>query len=158
MARLYKDHFGQYHLTDLGGDIAQAKRNAQFHQDMARIEANASDGIANAVSTGVAGSAGLVIGAGALTYAMVKDKKIRYAVQVIIHLVVTWFLVYAIVFASGIPGADTDSAGNDEWTALFIRSWAIASIASLIWTGVYIRLRTVPKWRRLNELTRETRY
>lgn len=117
-------------LEDARRDLEWQQAKAKFSNDMSNAPADAVRGaVGDMVTIGLVG-AGVGIG-------MAKNKKFRYGVQAFLHLPMAFVVALMTIFML--------NPGEAELSFLW---WAI--VISIVWTGLYVALRTVPKWRRLN--------
>ena len=152
MARIERDGFhGGHKVTGLEGDIAKARKNARFRQDMSRISGDAADSVGDSF-TGAARTTGLgALLGGFFIYRLLRNPRSRYKLQAVGHLFVALFVsgwVLSIVFPP-IASFFIDSTDQDAWKAAQPAYYGITIIIAVVWTAAYVWLRTLPKLRRL---------
>lgn len=145
MARIEYDMFGKPYISGVEQDVADWEQHQQYVEDMATIGNNFNDDMANAVKSSVAGAAATVVGVGALSYGMVKNRAFRYKMQAFLHFPMAFvasflFILYAIMVIS--PEAEASDIN-------FVAALIGALIGGIIWTGLYIHFRTKKKLRAL---------
>ena len=112
---------------EVASAVHQAKEDREFQRRMAELPNQiAKDSVKAVAGTAVVGAA---VGAG-----MFFNEKFKYFVQALLHFPMAFFVVG---FASAVIDHGIDSTD-------LLRN---ALIGSLIWTALYIILRTIPKWR-----------
>jgi hypothetical protein len=156
MARISRDNFhGGYQITGLEDDIAKARANAQFNQDMnpsAEDVMNApGEALVGAVrTTGRAAAGGVGFGV-----RMVRDRRFRYIMQAVLHFPMAFFVVFFFAVSRMPVGTDYSAMAHEEAQAttaqVFGHSALIGLVVAVVWTAAYIVLRTRPKLRRLNQ-------
>ena len=124
---------GGYKVTGVEAAIAEAQRNAKHKADMDRISQSFAD-MPGEIARGTVRDMATI---GLVGIGMARNKKFRYTVQALIHLPIAFMV--SILAAIGINQGELSGAGF---------GWAV--LATVVWTGLYIALRTVPKWRKLN--------
>lgn len=156
MARISRDNFhGGYRVTGLEDDIAKARANAQFNQDMSRIgeqvvKAPGEAFVGAARTTGSIAAGGIGVGV-----RMVRDRRFRYIVQAVLHFPMAFFVVFFFVSTGKFMSIDPSAMAYEEVQAASFQAFGqgalIGLIVAVVWTAVYIVLRTRPKLRRLNQ-------
>ncbi|MEU3017194.1 MULTISPECIES: hypothetical protein [unclassified Nocardiopsis] len=144
MARISRDNFhGGYRVTGLEDDIARARANAQFEQDMSRIAGRVVDAPADAFVGAVRTTGGIAAGGVGVGVRMVRDRRFRYITQAVLHFPMAFFVAFCFVMAYG----------GEQASILqeFGRGVLIGLIVAVVWTAVYVVLRTRPKLRRLHQ-------
>lgn len=156
MARISRDNFhGGYRVTGLEHDIAEARRNAQFEQDMSRI----SGQVVNAPGDALAGAArttgGIAAGGIGVGVRMVRDRRFRYIMQAVLHFPMAFFVVFFFAATRKIASIEYSAMAHEEAQAASAQALGhgalIGLIVAVVWTAVYIVLRTRPKLHRLNQ-------
>ena len=158
MARVYKS-FGQTFVQPTEDEWRKLDRDRQFRVGMGRVSSNLDSNLSNAARSGVGATAAMLVGGGVLTYGAIRSKKIRYVLQAILHLPFSWILAWSVCLYVSLRWLDADSADSgsitmDGFTDTSLKCWIAASVISIVWTALYVCLRTVPKWRRLVALER----
>jgi len=145
MARISRDNFhGGYRITGLEDDIAKARANDQYNQDMSHIAGRMIDAPGDAFVGAVRTTGGIAAGGVGFGVRMVRDRRFRYIMQAVLHFPMAFLL--AFFFAS------TRLPGNvDHSTLAFGQGALIGLVVAVVWTAVYVVLRTRPKLRRLNQ-------
>lgn len=135
MARIERDGFhGGHRVTGLEGDIAKARKNARFRQDVSRIGGDAADSVGDSFT----GAAKTTAAAGGLFGLwLFRKPSRRYKAQAVLHFLFVWFVLDLLVYPALPPGLrDAVGTNGPFWVAL-------------AWTAAYVWLRTLPKLRRL---------
>ena len=151
MAEIYRDMWGKPQVGDLSSDIRRAARDMEFQRGVNQVQEDFQSDMARhfkqqAAILGVAGLVGSVFairGVGRL----VKDKAHRYRVQVKLHYPV------AVVASAYILGLLADRVGRLVGAGWFdahrmpvtLGLMALGAALGIVWTKIYIALRTEPK-------------
>jgi hypothetical protein len=154
MAREWTGWFGDRHIELSQDDMDTINRNRQFTQDMNNVGANVQSEMGGALASGVAGTAALVVGTGALTYGAIKSKRIRYVVQAVLHLPMSWMIAWGVCLLAsmgpmGLLSGDVSGISDEQMVTWIVVCWALASVISIVWTAIYVKVRTLTKWRAL---------
>jgi hypothetical protein len=156
MARISRDNFhGGYRITGLEHDIAQARKNAQFEEDMSRISGQFVNAPADAFVGAVRATGNIAAGGIGIGARMVRDLRFRYIMQAVLHFPMAFFVVFFLVFTSKATNIDYSAIAPGETQStmaqVFGQSALVGLIVAVVWTAAYIVLRTRPKLRRLNQ-------
>ncbi|QVJ01371.1 hypothetical protein KGD82_25430 [Nocardiopsis eucommiae] len=156
MARISRDNFhGGYRITGLEHDIARARANAQYDQDMSDIGGRVVNAPVDAFVGAVRTTGGIAAGGVGFGVRMVRDLRFRYIMQAVLHFPMAFILVF--FFASSRMSGNVDHSAMSDQEALTATSQAfgqgalIGLVVAVVWTAAYIVLRTRPKLRRLNQ-------
>ncbi|MGO3655986.1 MAG: hypothetical protein ACTJFS_01425 [Micrococcaceae bacterium] len=111
------------------------RQEQRFQRSMQQAQHDMTTGPGNQVARDLGTTT--AVGAG-----MVASKRFRYIIQVPLHFIMGYFVCligFIMLAAYGI--IEMDGA---------LEPLAYPFFASLVWTGIYVALRTIPKWRALN--------
>lgn len=163
MARISRDNFhGGYRITGLEDDIAKARADAQFNADMRHIGDQVMDAPRDAFVGAVRTTAGVAAGGVGFGVRMVRDRRFRYLMQAVLHFPMAFFVVFFLALSRMPMGTDYSSMGGEEarmaTSQAFGQSALIGLIVAVLWTALYIVLRTRPKLRRLNQQQYQQQY
>lgn len=155
MARISRDNFhGGYRITGLEEDIARARANAQFNRDMSEIAGRVEAAPAESFKYAVRTTGGIAAGGIGIGVRMVRDRRFRYIMQAVLHFPMAFFVVFFFVSTRKAMSIDS-TMGHEEAQAASLQAFGqgalIGLIVAVVWTAVYIILRTRPKLRRLNQ-------
>lgn len=109
-------------------ELQDYRQDQRLQRSMQKAQYDMTTGLGNGVARDLGTTA--AVGAG-----MIFSKRFRYIVQVPLH-----FFMGVCVVAFGLA-----CVGVSGFTVL-----VLALVISFVWTGIYVALRTVPKWRALN--------
>ncbi|WP_431871525.1 hypothetical protein [Nocardiopsis eucommiae] len=138
MARISRDNFhGGYRVTGLEHDIARARANAQYEQDMSDIGGRVVNAPGDAFVGAVRTTGGIAAGGVGFGVRMVRDLRFRYIMQAVLHFPMAFIVVLFLA--------------NTRMSLAFGQGALVALAVAVVWTAVYIVLRTRPKLRRLNQ-------
>lgn len=152
MAWLKKDHWnGGYTVHGVGEDILKAQKEQQFRDGMGQVLPQFQQNVANDAASSVRATAGILAGGVGIGVGMAKSRAFRYRVQVILHFLMGFMLIAGIAAGMMLPGlmADNPNAGPEVHLALAGKCLLIGLIGSAVWTGIYVKFRTIPKLRAL---------
>lgn len=144
MARISRDNFhGGYQITGLEDDIARARANAQFEEDMGRITGRMMNAPGESFVYAARTTGRMAVGGVGIGVRMVRDLRFRYIMQAVLHFPMAFFMV--LFFAMSYGGVEATSLQG------FGQGVLIGLIGAVLWTAVYIILRTRPKLRRMHQ-------
>lgn len=141
MARFDRDRYhGGWKVSGLDRDIEKARRNQKFSRDMGDISSRATGSIAGqaAKTTG-----GVLLGGAAVGLGMIANFRFRYLVQVVLHLIMAFVVVYVAAMIFG--ASETTGLSNEEFRQWVGSKVMVGVIGSAIWTAIYVIFRTIPK-------------
>ncbi len=137
MARISRDNFhGGYRVTGLEHDIAKARANAQYEQDMSHIAGRVVNAPGDAFVGAVRTTGGIAAGGVGFGVRMVRDLRFRYIMQAVLHFPMAFIVVFFLA--------------STRMSQTFGQGALVGLIVAVVWTAAYILLRTRPKLRRLN--------
>lgn len=155
MARIERDNYnGGYRVTGLEHDIAKARQNRQFQQDMSRIGDQVANAPGDALSGAARTTAGIAAGGVAVGVGMARNKRFRYIMQAILHFPMAFLVVFFIAFIRAVMRGTSGMTDSEVVNAMggFLGDAAVlALVVGTVWTLAYILLRTRPKLRRLGD-------
>jgi len=138
MARISRDNFhGGYRVTGLEHDIAKARANAQYEQDMSDIAGRVVNAPGDAFVGAVRTTGGIAAGGVGFGVRMVRDLRFRYIMQAVLHFPMAFIVVFFLA--------------STRMSQTFGQGALVGLIVAVVWTAAYILLRTRPKLRRLNQ-------
>ena len=156
MARISRDNFhGGYRVTGLEDDIAKARANAQHDQEIHRSMERLMDVPGEALGHAVRTTGGIAAGGTRFGVRMVRDRRYRYIMQAVLHFPMAFFVAFGFAFSRTSVSVDYSAMAHEEAQAASFQAFGqgalIGLIVAVVWTAVYIVLRTRPKLRRLNQ-------
>lgn len=108
----------------------------------------------NVGKSGYLGAAGAAVAPIVLTAGMIRNRRFRYVAQAVLHFPFSFAVVFVAVFAAkgaSLPQHADDQVMTNAMVGNMALAFAVAALVSTVWSLAYIRLRTVPKMRRLRE-------
>lgn len=156
MAREYKDWLGHHRIDispEVNRTVDEANKQAQFQRDMQGINQNFHDDLAGSVKSGLATTAVLGATAGVVSVAAAKNQRFRFKLQAVLHFpfaILASYVVFMLI-GVGIVSATSRDISDDMFTVMLLASFALAIPVGIAWSVVYIRMRTLPKLRRLDQ-------
>lgn len=146
MAKVSRDLWGTTHV-DVTEEVKQARRDERYRADMGQVSRNFDNDMAGAVGGGIVGAAAVGVGSVAVGAAVVKNRRFRYKVEAFLHFPFAIMVVFvAFVITIGRFMGDSDEAT----VRMLLTATAIAVPVGIVWSIVYIRMRTIPKLRALH--------
>lgn len=128
------------------------EREQRFQRGMRQTHDKFQEGMGDAVRGGVRDTALLAAGTAVVGYAAAKNLRFRYWLQAILHFPFAIAVSYVVFMLIGV-GLTYATAGenvsDDSAMNMLLIAFGLAVPVGIVWSIVYIRLRTLPKLRRL---------